>query len=466
MMQDDMLRKRLLEFIQQFMEVHEIPGLAAAVINNGNVLLAKGFGVRSLESELPVTSTSLFHMASISKPFSATAIMQLVEKGMVSLDTRVVDVLPYFKMDDPRLPTITIQQMLSHVSGIPDVADYEWGNPYSADDALEKYVRSLGSKKLLFDPGTDFSYSNTAFEVLGDVIGKVSGRPFEEYIQQNIFQPAGMKNSTFLRSEVPAELAVAPHIRLIENQVGPIYPYNRAHAPSSTFHTHAEDACRWMMINLNRGELEGQRILTRESYDLLWKSFFRADEEQQVGLSWFLTEHQDLLTIGHGGSDNGFRSQLWMIPEKNIGVTVMTNINPAPMDILASHLLDILLELPPKPVLSPAVFPIAKAYAQGGLPAAREQMSICLAESEQYELRVESFMQLADGLNDAGKPQQALDILTLGLELDPRSASLYACAAWVYSGLNETEKCDQAMQQAVSIDSNDRMVQFIQQLLG
>ncbi len=124
--------------------------------------------------------------------------MQLVEKGKVDLDAPVVRYLPYFRMADERYRTITIRQMVTHSSGMPDVDDYEWDKPQYDDGALERYVRSLSDRTLLFAPGDKFQYSNMAFEILGDVIAKVSGQSFDDYVQDQILTPLRMKDSTLL----------------------------------------------------------------------------------------------------------------------------------------------------------------------------------------------------------------------------------------------------------------------------
>ena len=143
----------------------------------------------SLKSTDAVTPRSLFHMASITKPFVATAVMQLVEKGRMRLDAPLTTYLPYFKMADPRAQTITIAQLLSHTSGMPDVYDYEWDKPQYDDGALERYVRSVQDRTLLFAPGERIQYSNMAYEILGDVVAKASGMTFEDYVRQNILEP-------------------------------------------------------------------------------------------------------------------------------------------------------------------------------------------------------------------------------------------------------------------------------------
>lgn len=454
--------EKLHNYIHQFIGANEIPGLSAAVVQEGRVLLAEGYGVRSIDNSKPVTSTSLFHMASVSKPFSATAIMQLVEKGKMDLDARLVQYLPYFTMDDERLAVITIRQMLSHISGMPDVQDYEWGNPYTEDDALERYARSLSSSKLLSEPGTAFAYSNIAFELLGAVIAKVSGMTFEEYMRRNIFKPLKMKTSTFLRSEVPDDLAMTPHKHLYANLALPYYPYNRAHAPSSTFHTGADEACRWMLANLNRGALDGVRILQDASYDLLWKPYFPLEDGRQIGLSWFLDELHGFRTVAHGGSDDGFRSMIMLVPEQALGVTVMSNVNGAPMKELATALAEIGLGFNPEIPRPSVYFPVIKAYLEEGFDVALDCIH-SLRGNDAYQISVDRFIGAVDQLFDQSSTQTT-DVIKLGLSVDPKSAPLHAILAMEYARRDEHAKAKTSLDQALALDADDIYVRYVRQV--
>src|SRR5512136_1354830 len=123
------LDDNLAPLIQNTMGSHQLPGLAIGIVADNEIVYARGFGVRSTETREPITMTTLFHMASISKPFVATAMMQLVEQGQIQLDAPIITYLPYFKLDDDRYRDITVQYMLSHVSGMADVEDYEWDKP-------------------------------------------------------------------------------------------------------------------------------------------------------------------------------------------------------------------------------------------------------------------------------------------------------------------------------------------------
>jgi CubicO group peptidase (beta-lactamase class C family) len=324
----DSLDTRVEAAVTQTMREQKIPGLAIGIVRDGRLVYARGFGVMEMgKPDRPITPQTLFHMASITKPFVATALMQLVEQGKVNLDDPVVKYLPYFTIDDPRCKAITVRQMATHTSGMPDVQDYLWNKPEYDEGALERYVRSLGDKKLRFAPGTEFRYSNMAFEVLGDVVAKASGQNFDDYVDEHILKPAGMKSSTLLFKKAdPAKLAAGYTLK--NDEVVPIahYPYNRAHTPSSNLHSNVEDMARWIAVNLNRGELDKQRILKRDSYDVLWKHAFAVPQRNwHVGLSWFLAPVGDDELVMHNGGDDGFTTHLSFVPATRSGIVLMAN---------------------------------------------------------------------------------------------------------------------------------------------
>jgi len=394
------LDDHLSPFIQNVMRSHELPGLAVGVVVDNEVVYARGFGVKSIEAQEPNSMTALFHMASISKPFVATAMMQLVEQGRVQLDAPVVAYIPYFKVDDDRYRDITVQQMLSHVSGMPDVTDYEWDTPQYDEGALERYVRSLSSEKLISEPGEKFAYSNMAFECLGDVIAKVSGLSFDDYVKRCILDPAGMTESSFLKPEhLPANWA-APHVRVLTSLAWEGYPYNRMHGPSSTLHSNALEMCHWAITNLNRGNFRGRRILNPSSYDLLWKPWAQVREGRQVGLSWFLEEYRGEKMVEHGGGDVGFNTYFMMLPDKQAAVVVLCNLIPAPVEAIAHSALDILLGYEPGPVLPYASLGVCKTLGEEGLDAAAAQWnSLKFNHPDEYDFGLSQFDNLYNAVS-------------------------------------------------------------------
>jgi CubicO group peptidase (beta-lactamase class C family) len=336
------LKKLFEPRLKKTMKANEIPGFCIAVVKNSERLYAETFGVKNLNSKERLSIRSLFHMASLTKPFVATAIMQLVEKDKIDLEKPIIEYLPYFKLKSSLYKTITIRQMLSHTSGMPDVEDYEWDKPVYDNDALEKYVRSLADEELVAVPGESYNYSNMAYEVLGDLIAKTSGKFFEEYIQKHILIPLGMKDSTLIKNEANSKLLTSPHV--LKNSkvvVNNYFPYNRIHAPSSTLISNLVDMSRWAIANLNYGKLGSKRILKKSSYAIMWKP--RKVGINKVNIGWKLDEYRGNRIVYHGGHDTGFRSYIMLLPDKVLGIMATSNFDETPILQLVTLALDTML---------------------------------------------------------------------------------------------------------------------------
>jgi len=415
--------------METFKEVHQVPGFAVGILKADTVIYAKGFGVRSLETKEPVTTRSLFHMASVSKPFVATAIMQLKEKGKIKLEGKLIEYLPYFKIDDERYKDITIGQMLSHISGLPDVRDYEWDKPQYDDGAAERYIRSLTKERLIVDPGTLYRYSNMAFDILADVIARASGMTFEAYMKENIFKPLEMKESTFLKKEVPQTLGTSPHVVTdflnYKVSVSNVYPYNRAHAPSSTLHSNVMDMFNWATANLNGGVFKGKRILQRSGHKLMWTPRVKADG-RSVGLSWFISDYKGNKTISHGGGDVGYRTFFLLVPGKSIAVVTLGNSETFRSRDVAFAALDILLGEEPESPKKPIIVPVGRIIAKKGAKAAVElYYQLKKNKPSNYDFREYLLNQLGYGLLDQNKIEDAIEIFKLNVKEYPESWNVY-----------------------------------------
>jgi len=334
---------RIDAYLEAQVEVDGIPGMTAAVVKDGEVVYEGAFGVRRLGGGEALTPNHVFHFASVSKPFVATALVQLADQGKLGLDDHVTQHLPYFRLADDRYQSITIRQMLNHTSGMVDVQDYGWNSPRYDDDAAERFVREMATDGMLWAPGDGWQYSNKAFDALGDVIAKVSGVSFEEYVQTHILDPIGMRESSFLYPEIDQDRRTSGHVG-DPARPSTVYPYNRRHAPSSTLNSSVSQMVNWMLVNLGRGELNGRRILARESYDLLWApSADTPAEGVRVGLSWFLSDYNGHFMVSHGGGDTGFRSYILLLPGERIGVVIASNWSGTDTEELATTIADLVL---------------------------------------------------------------------------------------------------------------------------
>ncbi|MFF2089363.1 serine hydrolase domain-containing protein [Paenibacillus sp. NPDC058174] len=345
---DQNVKTKLHDMLTNLVENGTYTGLAVGIVKDNEILFTGEYGTANISTGDAVVRSTLFHQASVSKTFVATGIMQLVENGVLELDAPLLNYLPYFKMDDERYPSITIRQLLNHTSGMPDEDDYAWDRPEYDEQSLERYVKSISPRKLQSEPGITHAYSNIGYEILGDVIAKVSGMSFEQYMKQNILEPAGMQSSSFLKQEIEANLA-APHVRNAEGAeicVSEVFPYNRAHAPSSTLYTNVEDMCQYMLMHLNEGAENGAyNALKASSYAEMWKpqaSTGEAEGSGHIGLCWFLGEHKGIRTLSHSGWDTGFLSDLFILPDTKTAFIVMTNSDYKDLSSVTFPLLDLL----------------------------------------------------------------------------------------------------------------------------
>jgi CubicO group peptidase (beta-lactamase class C family) len=444
----------------QVMASFALAGLAVGVVQDEQIVYVKGFGVRNLERRDPVTAHSLFHLASNSKPFVATGVMQLVEHGQVDLGAPVTAYVPFFTLHDERAHAITVQQLLSHTSGMPDELEFHWDQPEDDEGALDRYVRHLAGAALLFAPGERYSYSNMAYEVLGALIAQVSGMPFETYMQREVLHPLQMDASTFLKRDVPAQLATTPYICVPELERSPVYPYHRAHAPSSTLHSSALEMCHWASAQLRRGTWGGQRILSADSYDLLWRPYAPLGDAppESMGLGWFLGTYKGYRRVSHGGADTGFQTSLTLVPELGLGVVVLANALPAPLSELRQAVFGLLLGEAPEPPKPPVLVALNDILRDQGVAAAlAEYRGLQEQHPNDYAYGAQQFFTVGDILISLNRTLEAQRILACGIAIDPDAAEGYSLLALLHQKCREEEQARTAVAQALQRDPQDTL---------
>jgi CubicO group peptidase (beta-lactamase class C family) len=446
------LNTQLTPFVQQVVESFGLAGLATGVVKAGELLYAQGFGVRNLDTREPITPRTLFHLASVSKPFVATAVIQLAERGKLALDAPVSTYLPYFRLKDARAGDITIRQMLSHTSGMPDEVDYRWYAPEDDDAALERYVRSLADEELVAAPGEKYAYSNIAFEVLGDVIAKVSGETFETYIKTHILTPLEMHTSTFLRREVALDRAATPHFGAPLQTLAGAYPYHRAHAPSSSLHTSIEELSQWAIGNMRRGRFKDQQFIRSESYDELWREHVRTGEEgwdEAVGLSWFFGTYRGRPVVYCNGSDPGFGSELVIVPDADAAVLTLVNANTAATGVVTDAALDLLLGETLQRPTSPITVPIAATLAVEGPEAAIAQYKrLQDMQPGSYDAHPGRFMDAVWGALEVARADEVLPFIQLWVELQPDEAQAFEALGWAYAVQGDQQRAGENLRRA------------------
>ncbi|HYE68459.1 MAG TPA: serine hydrolase domain-containing protein [Anaerovoracaceae bacterium] len=351
-----MIKEKLDEFINKALVNYDLPGLAVGIRigeesgdRSSGLIYNNAVGYKDFVDKKPLLPEHIFHMASVTKLFVGTSILQLWERGLLEVDGHLTDYLPWFEMKDERYHEITIRQLLSHTSGMPDVKDYEWDKPEIDEGALERYIRSSEVKDayLLWAPAeVRFSYSNIGYEILGAVIATVSGMTFEDYVRRNIFEPLDMKHSTLLSYERGIygengqdEDLCTPHEKDEEKNIirSEHFPYNRAHGPSSTLTSNVLDLGKWAEAHLKH------RLLKKETYEFAWnKQALVPNNGEFICLSWFRREQNGFVLYGHEGTDDGFRASFWLCPELELSISVCANISGSPVKKINKQIFDLL----------------------------------------------------------------------------------------------------------------------------
>lgn len=311
-----------------------LPGIAVGVVSDQDLVWASGFGFADVAAKTPMSPTTKFRMASHSKMFAAIAIMQLREQGKLRLDDPVSNYLPWFKAkpagddDGP----ITIEQLLSHSSGMQREAGDHWTSyEFPTADELR---RLYADRQAPFAPSVRWKYSNLAFSIVGAVTEHVSGQSWADYIDRNIFKPLGM-NASSVDKSVPG-LAV-PYARRMPDGTRAVLPFvdARGMAAATGVTSNVEDMAKFVSAQFRRGARGGDRIVSTGSLRELHR--VRSVEENWTSgtaLGFDVNRIDNRTYVGHGGGYPGNTTQTLIQLDDKVGVIVLTNTNDSnPFDI-------------------------------------------------------------------------------------------------------------------------------------
>lgn len=335
---------RIDAYVQERMSAWSIPGLALAIVEDGQVTLTRGYGLADREQGRPMTPQTPVAVGSATKPITATAIMQLVEAGKVELDAPVTRYLPWFNLDDPRSAQITVRQLLEHTSGIPASASLTGSQD---PDALERRVRALEWEKLRSAPGARWEYANDGYNTLGLIVQAVSGTPYEQYVADRILKPLGMIRSTFDPVRA-AELGLAQgYIKRKGELRAEKTRLTKAYNPAGMLLTSAADAGRYLAALANGGALDGARVVSQTSLDQMWTPAARVADNLAYGLGWYLSQQEGLRAAIHPGEVLTMGSMLVLVPERRLGVAVLANLDVDGKDEIAEGVARLLIGMEP-----------------------------------------------------------------------------------------------------------------------
>ncbi len=314
------------------------PGASIAVLKDGRVVYKKGYGCAQLEYDIPIAPSTIFHVASVSKEFTAFAVAMLASQGKLSWDD---DVREYI----PEVPdfgkTITLRHLAHHTSGLRDQWEVLAIAGWRLDDVITReHILKMVSrqKELNFAPGDEYLYCNTGFTLLAEVVARATGQTFAKWTAENIFKPLGMSNTHFHDD----------HEMIVRNMAYSYAPregggfkksvLSFANVGATSLFTTAEDLCRWIQ-NFFDARVGGPEVV-RQVQDT---GVLNNGKKIDYAFGLVVGEHRGLKTVGHGGSDAGYRSSVIWFPEQKLGVAVLCNLGSMGPGGLALKIADIYL---------------------------------------------------------------------------------------------------------------------------
>lgn len=343
------------DFVASVMKSWHVPGLALAIVRDGQVVLAKGHGLRHIGANLPVTADTLFAIGSSTKAFTTLAMGILAEEGKLSWDEPVTKYLPTFRLKDTLAgQRMTPRDLVTHRAGLPR-HDLVW---YNAKLSRKELVDRLPFLEPNADFREKFQYQNLMFVTAGYLAGEVAGTSWEEVVRTRIFEPLGMTNANFSVGQSQKSRDFATPYALKDKTPLEI-PFREIGAvgPAGSINASANDMSKWLLLQLGGGRINGRQVVSARQIQEMHRpqmviqafpGLFDDREVQQptYGLGWFIESYRGRKHVHHGGAIDGFQALVSLFPDDGIGVVVLTNLSGNPLPTIVSrHVSDRLLGL-------------------------------------------------------------------------------------------------------------------------
>jgi CubicO group peptidase (beta-lactamase class C family) len=313
-----------------------VPGIAVAVVKDGQVVLAKGYGVRSLATKEPVDANTLFGIASNSKAFTAAALGLLVDEGKLRWDDKVIDYIPEFRMSDPYVTAeFTVRDLLTHRSGLGLGAGDLMFFPDSSDFTVKDVIHNLRYFKSTSSFRSQFDYDNNLYLVAGEVVKRISGQSWAEFVEARLLKPLGMSRSAAGFGRLPSPTNVSEGYALVDGRTQVVTRYvNPLVGPAGGIYTSVADLSKWALMLLG-GSGAPAPLLKPATQRELWTPqtiappyFVTAGYNTHFsayGLGWFLHDARGYKVVLHEGGLPGQITMVTLLPELHLGIIVLTN---------------------------------------------------------------------------------------------------------------------------------------------
>jgi CubicO group peptidase (beta-lactamase class C family) len=328
--------KKIDQYIEKARKDWNVPGMAVAIVKDGEIILSKGYGVRELDKPEKVNENTQFAIASNTKAFVASALAKLVEEGKIDWKDKVRDYIPHFALYDEYTSThATIEDLLCHRVGLGTFSgDVIW---YKSEKPASEIIKQIQYVPQAYGFRDGYGYTNLMFITAGEVIKVVTGKPWDEYVKESFFQPLDMKNTVTSTNDLLPNNAT-PHKPTLKQGTIPIDWVNWDNMSSAgAIISSANDMAQWLMLNLNRGISQNDTLIPTEQQNLLWTphNSFKLSESAKrsipgrqfagYGLGWGVMDYFGHMIVSHGGGYDGMYSRVAMMPDEKIGVVVLTN---------------------------------------------------------------------------------------------------------------------------------------------
>ena len=327
--------------VARTLKAFDVPGMAVAVVKDGQVVMAKGYGVSSLATKAPMDANTLFGIASNTKAFTAAALGLLVEEGKLRWDDKVTDHIPEFKMYDPYVTAeFTVRDLLTHRSGLGLGAGDLMMFPDSADFTVKDVIHNLRYFKPVSSFRSKFDYNDNLYIVAGEVVARIAKQPWDDFVETRLLKPLGMNRSATLYSRLPDPTNVIDAHGPVEGKVQVIRrDLSTLLGPAGGMYSSVADLSKWAMMLLGGPGAPAPLLKPRTQHEL-WSAqtilpvgpvpaaylpFSYNTHFSAYGLGWFLRDVRGYKEVSHTGGEIGMVTKVTLLPELHLGIIVLTN---------------------------------------------------------------------------------------------------------------------------------------------
>jgi len=340
------------QYVEKAMKDWNVQGFAVAIVKNGKIVFAKGYGLRDTKNNLPVTPQTLFAIGSCTKAFTSASVCLLVDDGKIDFDKPVIEYLPTFRLFDEYVTMhITPRDLLCHRSGLPR-HDLVW---YGADDLTRK---DLFDRLQYLEPSKGFrevwQYQNGMFMTAGYLVEQVSGQSWESFVQKKILDPLEMKATNFSIFDMQKNSDYSKPYGEIKDKVEEL-PYRNIDAmgPAGSINSNVMDMSNWVIMQLNEGKFNDKQIITSGTLHQTHtpQMVIPGEMNDEVfyssyGMGWMITSYRGHLRIEHGGNIDGFSASVCLLPRDSAGIVVLTNMDGTNLpSVVRNYSIDKILDL-------------------------------------------------------------------------------------------------------------------------